>query len=104
MQTIHSVLANLTYETRGKSFSDTLRHARDRLGMMQYRAADFTGININRFKNLETAYFRSVPTDEELKKLADFYGMNYDDLREKAERQIKDFEERRKKIRRMNDF
>lgn len=104
METLAELTQNLESETKEKDFSETLAHARDRLGLMQYRVADFVGINVNRFKNLETGYFRAMPSDQELKAISDFYKLDCQELKRKAEKHVQAQEKTQKRIRRIYDF
>lgn len=83
-------------------FASLIRDSRDALGLKQYRAAEFVGISCGRLKNLETGYFRYMPTLNELIGIARLYDLKQNLLEQKAREHC---EERsmRKKIRTYND-
>jgi predicted transcriptional regulator len=72
------------------SFPDLIRKSRDILGIKQYRAAEFVKVSQQRLKNLETGYFRDMPTILELKALAEFYCLPYDLLVQKAKKHVQE--------------
>lgn len=83
-------------------FACLIRDSRDAIGMKQYRAAEFIGISCGRLKNLETGYFRDMPTPDEISALARLYDLKPNVLEKKAKSHC---EERsvRKKIRTFNE-
>ena len=97
MKYFQEIVDEVKEEMKDASFSDYVREARDRIGLKQYRAAEFCGITLGRLRNLESGYFRSMPTDTELRKFADVYDMEYERLYEKAEEYV----EKRKRDRKV---
>lgn len=83
-------------------FSTLIRDSRDALGLKQYRAAEFIGVSCGRLKNLETGYFRDMPSNAEISSIARLYDLNLNMLEQKAKSHC---EERsiRKKIRIFKD-
>jgi transcriptional regulator with XRE-family HTH domain len=69
----------------GMGFAETLRECRETMGIKRYRAAEFVGITKERLRNLELRFFRGMPREEELRSLSNFYGIGYDELKQKAE-------------------
>ena len=102
MKIFDKMLDTLRAKAPEMEFQDIIREARDLIGIRQYRAGEFLGIPMNRIKNLETGYFRSMPRYEEILALSQFYEISFDLLKEKAEehvsKRVKD-----KKIRIMAD-
>jgi transcriptional regulator with XRE-family HTH domain len=78
------------------SLPDFLREAREAVGLKQYRAAEFIGIYTSRLKNLETGYFRLMPTVDELKGISTLYDVPLETLYEKAKEHV--LGRKRKKI------
>lgn len=74
------------------TFSEVLRNARDKVGLLQYRVAEHLRMNIGRLKNLETGYFRGMPQSDEIRNICEFYGLDVSDMIEKAEKQLADRE------------
>ena len=68
-----------------KDFSSLIRDARDAIGVKLYRAAEFIGVAAARLKNLETGYFRVMPTEAELNALAQLYDLKISTLKSKAQ-------------------
>ena len=83
------LLKSLDQEVESMSFSETIRHARDTLGLRQYKVAIHLGISPGRLKNLETGYFRVMPRDEEIGKLSAYYHLSRGMLEEKAEKHVR---------------
>lgn len=83
-------------------FATLIRDSRDAIGLKQYRAAEFIGISCGRLKNLETGYFRDMPSPDEITSIARLYDLKPNLLEEKAKTHC---EERsvRKKIRTFNN-
>lgn len=71
-----------------KDFSALIRQARNALGLKLYKVAEFIGIASARLKNLETGYFRIMPTDVELKVLAKLYDIDVNIIKEKAQEHV----------------
>jgi len=71
------------------SFSEILRQSRDKIGLIQYRTAQFLGFGINRLKNLETGHFRAMPGWEEIESICKFFELPKDIMTRKAEEHIK---------------
>lgn len=87
-------LENVKQRTDELFFADLIREARDALGLKQYRAAEFLGICNARLKNLETGYFRDMPTVDEINAFAALYDLPtsllYDKAKEHVQRRKKD--------------
>jgi len=66
-------------------FAQIIRECRTAIGLKQYRAAEFVGVRTSRLKNLETGYFRDMPTLEEIQAFARLYDLNPNMLEQKAE-------------------
>ena len=81
-----------------KSFADLIRECRDAVGLKSYRVAEFVGIAPARLKNLETGYFRAMPSDAELIAFSRLYDLKYNFLFEKAIEHVREHR-RAKKIR-----
>lgn len=93
MSHFEKILEDFSIEIGDLSFSEVLRDARDKLGLMQYRAAEHMNFSHGRLKNLETGYFRQMPTANEINMICDFYCLSSKEMRKKARDHI---EERRK--------
>lgn len=89
-------------DLNSKDFSSLLRDARDAIGLKLYRAAEFIGVAPARLKNLETGYFRVMPTEAELNAIAHLYDIKVSTVKLKAQAHVK-LRERSKKIRTMNE-
>lgn len=89
-------------DVKEKIFGDVIRDARDALGMKLYRAAEFVGITPARLKNLETGYFRLMPSEGELIALSKLYDLSYNTLYAKAKERV-EHHGRAKKVRTMRD-
>lgn len=85
-----------------KDFSSLLRDARDAIGLKLYRAAEFMGVAPARLKNLETGYFRVMPTEAEINAIAQLYDIKAITVKEKATKHVKQ-REKAKKIRTINE-
>ena len=83
-------------------FASLIREARDAIGLKLYRAAEFIGIAPARLKNLETGYFRVMPTDVEIAAIAQLYDIKVSVVKRKAQEHVKQ-REKVKKIRIMNE-
>lgn len=89
-------------DVKEKYFGEVIRDARDALGMKLYRAAEFVGITPARLKNLETNYFRVMPSEGELIALSKLYDLSYNTLYSKAKERV-EYHGRAKKVRTMRD-
>ena len=98
MNKFDEILYELKQELDGLSFSETIREARDRIGLMQYRAAEHLKMSIGRLKNLETGYYRDMPTAVEIRDICDFYSLPREIMIQKAEKHIAE-RSREKKVR-----
>lgn len=96
MSQLKQIFSNLKENIDELNFSETIRNARDCVGLMQYRAAEHLRMTIGRLKNLETGYFRVMPTASEIRNLCDFYGLPHDQMISKAEEYVS---ERKRKVR-----
>lgn len=85
-----------------KDFSSLIRDSRDAIGLKLYRAAEFIGVAPARLKNLETGYFRVMPTEAELIAIAHLYDLKLSTVKTKAQDHVK-VREKVKKIRTMNE-
>jgi len=97
MKYLDGIIEEIKSELSDAPFHDYIREARDRIGMKQYRAAEFVGITLGRLRNMESGYFRNMPEAQELKGFAKVFDLDYDILREKAEEHV----DRRKKDRKV---
>ena len=88
MNKFDQIINELKIEMYEFTFSRTLREARDRIGLLQYRAAQHLRMPVARLKNLETGYFRDMPTAMEIREICDFYGLPRDKMARKAEQHI----------------
>ena len=75
-----------------KPFPELLRDLRDALGLKLYKAAEFIGIAPARLKNLETGYFRIMPSDIELNAISQLYDLKISTLKTKAQNHVKNRE------------
>lgn len=66
-------------------FAQVIRECRTAIGLKQYRAAEFVGVAGSRLKNLETGYFRDMPSHAEIQAFARLYDLNPNVLEKKAE-------------------
>lgn len=66
-------------------FAQIIRECRTAIGIKQYRAAEFVGVAGGRLKNLETGYFRDMPTSQEIHAFARLYDLSPNLLEKKAE-------------------
>lgn len=97
MNRLDEILLEMRIEAPNLSFSQILRHTREKLGLRQYSAAEHLRMTMARLKNLETGYFRDMPKLGEVKEISDLYKVPFDMLIEKAEKHVK---ERKKSIKR----
>ena len=98
MSKFEEILLELNEDLEKFTFSQTMREARDRIGLLQYRTAEHLKMTIGRLKNLETGYFRNMPTSSEIRDICDFYQLPKQEMIGKAERHISE-RSREKKIR-----
>lgn len=96
------ILSEFTEELGKFTFSEALREARDRVGLMQYRVAEHLKMSLGRLKNLETGYFRVMPSASEIRDICEFYQLPREEMIRKAELHVAR-RERDKKIRTIND-
>lgn len=88
MKHFDKILDQAKHDTKKESFSGIIRECRDRIGIKQYRMAEFLGITLNRLRNLESGYYRAMPKDEEIKAFADILEFDYEILRERAQEHV----------------
>ena len=93
---LETALAPVLKKVEHLSFADFLKEAREAIGLKQYRAAEFAGICSGRLKNLETGYFRDMPTVDELNALAALYDVQVGILYEKAKEHVQQRRKERK--------
>lgn len=79
-----------------KDFASLIRELRDAIGLKLYKAAEFIGVASARLKNLETGYFRMMPTEAELRAIALLYGLKESIIKTKAQEHVKQRERARK--------
>lgn len=65
-------------------FSNLLLACRLALGIKQYKAAEIAGCSKDRLKNLETGYFREMPSMVELQALGALFDIKFSILEQKA--------------------
>ena len=90
MKILDYIMDEIYDEMPDMDFSSIIRESRDRLGLMQYRTAEFLGMKLGRLKNLETGYFRKMPKEEEVKEICDFFEFPFDMMWDKAKKHIDD--------------
>lgn len=78
-------------------FAELIRSAREAVGLKGYKAAEFMGISPARLKNLETGYFRVMPTEAELNAIAQLYDLKLSTIKVKAKEHVNE-RERAKKV------
>lgn len=81
-----------------KDFSEMIRELRNAIGLKLYKAAEFIGIAPSRLKNLETGYFRMMPTEIELSIISQLYNIEVEIVRSKAQEYVEQ-RSRAKKVR-----
>ncbi len=86
--TLEKELEKVHKEIDTLSFSDLIRRSRDAVGMMQYRAGEFAGVSQGTIKNLETGYFRQMPTRSQLLALGALWGIEFSVLEKKAKEHV----------------
>ena len=102
MHKFDQIINELKLEMHNMTFSETIREARDRLGLIQYRAAQHMKMPKARLKNLETGYFRDMLSSSEIWDICDFYDLPKDKMTRKAQQHIEK-RTRDKKIRTIHD-
>lgn len=98
MNKLHQIITDLRDELDEMTFSETIREARDRIGLVQYRTAEHLRMSLGRLKNLETGYFRMMPSASEIRDICEFYQIPQDKMIKKAEQHVAE-RARNKKIR-----
>lgn len=98
MNKLQQIITDLRKELDDLTFSETIREARDRIGLMQYRTAEHLHMTLGRLKNLETGYFRVMPSASEIRNICEFFELPHDKMIKKAETHIAE-RRREKKIR-----
>lgn len=88
MKYFEQIMETVKEEFREASFHDYIREARDRIGLKQYRAAEHCGITLGRLRNLESGYYRQMPSDEEIRRFAELYEIPFEVLYKKAEEYV----------------
>jgi transcriptional regulator with XRE-family HTH domain len=89
MKVFDKIMDDIRSEMKELSFHEILRQSRDGMGLMQYRTAEFLGMRNSRLKNLETGFFRSMPLDQELDAISDFFELPREMLEDKAARHVR---------------
>ena len=84
LEVFEKVLEKVHKKIDALSFCDLIRKSRDALGIKQYRAAEFVGVSQQRIKNLETGFFRGMPSTPELHALGVLYDIKFSILKKKA--------------------
>jgi transcriptional regulator with XRE-family HTH domain len=79
-------------------FGEMLRVSREAIGLKQFKASEFLGIAPARLKNLETGYFRSMPSEAEMQAISRLYDIQYGIVHEKAKSHV-DEHTKAKKVR-----
>lgn len=87
MKLLDLVLTKIYEDSIDLDFSDTLKMARQTLGIIRYRISEITEIPLPRLKNLENGEFKTI-NDIELKRLSDLYQIPFHHLKCKAEIQL----------------
>lgn len=88
MSELEQIFIGLKEEIDGLNFSETIRQSRTKIGLMQYRAAEHLKMTIGRLKNLETGYFRIMPSASEIRDLCNFYGLPQEEMILRAEAHV----------------
>ena len=88
MKALDIELEDLKNNLEDLTFHEIIRSARYRTGIIQYRAAEFLGITVNRLKNLESGYIRSNPRWDEVEKISEFYDLPKKIMGEKSKKYI----------------
>ena len=88
MKSIDSILQEFRGQVENFSFVEALREIRGRLGITQLHLSRLLNISHMRIKNLETGYFRLIPSDRELDVICHFYGLPKSIMKEKAEKHV----------------
>ena len=86
MKYFDKILKDLLKEIKEKDMDlgQILYEARLRLGIFQYRVADFTGISSIKLKKLENNRFIGSFKDEELERISNFYEFPLEMIKKKA--------------------
>ena len=88
---------NQVYKAAPKlDFSTLISQSREAVGLKLYRAAEFMGIAPARLKNLETGYFRVMPTEAELNAIAQLYDFQMGVVKVKAQEHVRRRQKARK--------
>jgi len=88
MKKLDEMMEELRDRLPDMSFSQIVREARDSLGLMQYRTAEHLCMGLGRLKNLETGYFRVMPSAAEIRDICEFFGLPQDLMITKAEEHV----------------
>lgn len=88
MNRLEEILTEMQVETLKLSFSGILRKTREKLGIRQYRAAEYLKMPMSRLKNLENGFFAELPKSREFKEFSELYKIPYEFLVSKAQKQV----------------
>ena len=94
LPTLQQELKFFLQDKDGKEFPEIIRGCREAIGLKMVRASEFAGIPANKLKNLEDGKFQLMPDDDVILSLALLYGLDYEELHEKA----KEYTDRRKRV------
>ncbi len=72
------------------TFSKLILACRDSIGMKQYRGGEFIGVPQQRLARLEQAFYRDMPTAQELERLHLLFGIDEKLLEEKAHKHVQE--------------
>lgn len=84
MKYFDKIMSTIKKDADEMPFHDLIRESRDRLGLKQYRAAEHCGMTLGRLRNLESGYYRKLPTKEELEAISEMYEIDINLLNVKA--------------------
>lgn len=93
---IEQAIQKAVEENRDANFSRLILACRDAVGMKQYRGGEFLGVPTQRLARLEQAFYRDMPTAQELERLHLLFGLEEKLLEEKAHRHVEELVRARK--------
>jgi len=98
MRVLREKMDKLRERAPDMKFHEILRESRDTMGLMQYRTAEFLGLQIARLKNLETGYFRQALPITQLDRICEFFELDKEMMYKKMYQHL-DGVEKAKKVR-----
>lgn len=88
MNKFDEIITEIKADMDNMTFGDVIREARERMGIRQYKAAEFMNLTMGRLKRLETNFFRSMPQADELRNVCEFYELPLQEMIKKAEEHV----------------